>query len=93
MRKRETGCEGRDVECIFGGRLELTGENLDESEIYRYVTKPGMLPRCTRNLFYLSIEDRMYSVDIEVTKARTHVPSETTTRRTREDSLRPVTGA
>ena len=32
-------------------------------------------------LFYLSIEDRTYSVDIEVIKARTHVPSETTQTR------------
>ena len=32
---------------------------------------------CTWNLFYLSIEDRMYLVDIEVIKARTHEPSET----------------
>ena len=84
--------------CILGVEgsltLESTGENLnvdgdvDESEIYRYVTKPSMLlftdsAICTRNLFYLSIEDTMFPVDIEVIKSRTHVPSETT--RTRED--------
>ena len=77
--------------------LESTGENLDVhlGDVDESDTIPNqvcflLLYVHGTYLFYLSIEDRTYPVDIEVIKARTHVPSETA--QTREDFLRQIIG-
>ena len=73
--REKTGYEGRDVKCILGVEgslaLELTGENRMlmlilmnpkyietlQIQVCFLLTDSAI---CTRNLFYLSIEDRMY---------------------------------